>query len=270
MNLRTSLQSCTLPRLEASMLWQYVLGVSRSWLIAHDMDPLSIQHLAAYEALSARRLRGEPMAYILGEREFMGHTFQVTPAVLIPRPDTELLVERALAVLSGQSAPRVLDMGTGSGIVAIAIALARSDAQVYAMDCSEEALIVAASNARTLGAFVQFCSGNWYDSPFGSQHYDLIVANPPYIHVQDAHLRQGDLRFEPQDALTDRFDGLSALRSIIEGAPTRLAGPLSALYVEHGWDQAEAVRGMLRHNGFEGIASFRDLAGIERVTGGHL
>lgn len=270
MTLRDSLQSSALPRLEASMLWEHVLGVSRSWLIAHDTDPLSIEHLAAYEALSARRLGGEPMAYILGEREFMGHRFQITPAVLIPRPDTELLVEHALSVLVGQTAPRVLDLGTGSGVVAVSIALARPDAQVYAMDVSEAALAVAANNASVLGAFVQFCSGNWYDSPFGSQHYDLIVSNPPYIHAQDDHLERGDLRFEPQGALTDRSDGLSALRSIIEGAPAHLAGPLAALYVEHGWDQAEAVRGMLRHNGFEGIASFRDLAGIERVSGGHL
>ncbi|MBV6273254.1 peptide chain release factor N(5)-glutamine methyltransferase [Alcaligenaceae bacterium CGII-47] len=270
MNLRTSLHTSALPRLEASMLWQHVLGVSRSWLIAHDTDPLSLEHIAAYQALSARRLAGEPMAYILGEREFMGHRFEVSPAVLIPRPDTELLVERALDVLAGQPAPRVLDMGTGSGIVAISIALARPDAQVYAMDVSAAALAVAANNASTLGALVQFCSGNWYDSPFGSQHYDLIVSNPPYIHTHDDHLQQGDLRFEPRDALTDRLDGLSALREIIEGARACLTGPLAALYVEHGWDQAEAVRGMLRHNGFAGIASFRDLADIERVSGGHL
>lgn len=270
MNLRASLQSSALPRLEASMLWQRVLGVSRSWLVAHDTDPVSAEHLAAYEALATRRLGGEPMAYILGEREFMGHRFQVTPAVLIPRPDTELLVERALAVLAGQTAPRVLDLGTGSGIVAVSIALAHPGAQVYAMDCSEEALAVAAKNAEALGAFVQFCSGNWYDSPFGSRHYDLIVSNPPYINVHDAHLGEGDLRFEPQGALTDQSNGLSALGMIIEGATSRLTGPVAALYVEHGWDQAATVRDVLGHNGFEGIASFRDLAGIERVTGGHL
>lgn len=270
MVLRDHLQSSALPRLEAFMLWQHVLGVSRSWLIAHDTDPVSAEHVTAYEALSARRQGGEPMAYILGEREFMGHRFQVSPDVLIPRPDTELLVEHALTVLAGQTAPRVLDLGTGSGIVAISIALARPDAQVYAMDVSEAALVIAADNACALGAFVQFCSGNWYDSPFGSQHYDLIVSNPPYIHAQDDHLEQGDLRFEPQGALTDRSDGLSALRTVIEGAPMRLTGPLAALYVEHGWDQAEAVRDMLQHSGFEGTASFRDLAGIERVSGGHL
>lgn len=270
MTLRECLRSSALPRVEASMLWQHVLGVPRSWLIAHDTDPLSVEHLAAYEALSERRLSGEPMAYILGEREFMGHRFELTPVVLIPRPDTELLVERALAVLAGQTAPRVLDLGTGSGVIAVSIALARPDARVYATDISEEALVVAANNASILGAFVQFCCGSWYDSLFGSQHYDLIVSNPPYIHGQDDHLEQGDLRFEPQDALTDRSDGLSALRSIIEGAPAHLDGPLAALYVEHGWDQAEAVRDVLRHSGFEGVASFRDLAGIERVSGGHL
>lgn len=268
--LRSSMRDCPLPRLEAAMLWQHVLGVPRAWLLAHDTDPLPAGRHAEFQALAARRLQGEPMAYILGEREFMGRRFAVTPDVLIPRPETELLVEHAIAALAGQDAPRVLDLGTGSGVVAISIALARPDAQVAGTDESEAALAVAARNASALGARVHFACGNWYDTPLGQRDYDLIVSNPPYIHAQDAHLGQGDLRFEPPGALTDRADGLSALRTIIEGAPQRLSGRLAALYVEHGWDQAETVRAMMQHNGFEGIASFQDLAGIQRVTGGHL
>ncbi|MDN5842518.1 MAG: peptide chain release factor N(5)-glutamine methyltransferase [Alcaligenaceae bacterium] len=252
------------------MLWQHVLGVPRSWLLAHDTDPLPAVRHAAFDALAARRLQGEPMAYILGAREFMGHRFTVTPDVLIPRPETELLVEQAIAALAGLDAPRVLDLGTGSGVVAICIALARPDAQVAATDDSEAALAVAAGNAAALGARVQFACGNWYDTRLGRCKYDLVVSNPPYIHAQDAHLGQGDLRFEPSGALTDHADGLSALRLIVEGARHCLTGPLAALYVEHGWDQVEAVRVMLQHNDFEGIASFRDLANIERVTSGYL
>ncbi len=251
------------------MLWQRVLGVSRSWLIAHDTDPLDSPHLAAYEALEARRIAGEPMAYILERREFLGREFRVTPDVLIPRPDTELLVETALAVLAGRAAPRVLDLGTGSGAVAISIALARPDARVAATDISPAALAVAAENARTLGASLLFFHGNWYDSLLESAPYDLIVSNPPYIHEQDPHLRRGDLRFEPAMALTDGADGLSALRVIIDGAPQRLASS-GVVCVEHGWKQAGAVRELMRRRGFADIASLRDLAGIERVTQGRL
>ncbi len=267
--LRDRIAASPLPRFEAHMLWQRVLGVPRSWLIAHDTDPLDPERVAAYEALEACRAAGEPMAYILGRREFLGRDFQVTPDVLIPRPETELLVEAALRALAGREAPRVLDLGTGSGAVAISIALARPDARVDATDLSAAALEVAAANARALGASLQFFHGNWYDSRLGLAQYDLIVSNPPYIRAGDPHLGQGDLRFEPAAALTDGADGLSALRAIAEGAPAHLA-PSGAVCVEHGWDQAGAVRELLRRHGFADIASLRDLAGIERVTQGRL
>jgi len=267
--LRDRVAASPLPRLEAHMLWQQVLGVSRSWLVAHDTDPLDPAHLAAYEALEARRAAGEPMAYILGRREFLGREFRVTPDVLIPRPETEQLVEAALEAVAGCAAPRVLDLGTGSGAVAVSVALARPDARVDATDVSPAALAIAAENARALGASLQFFHGNWYDSRLGSPQYDLIVSNPPYIHARDPHLGQGDLRFEPPTALTDGADGLSALRAIIDGAPRYLA-PSGTVCVEHGWDQAGAVRRLLRRRGFADIASLRDLAGIERVTRGRL
>lgn len=267
--LRERLAGSVLPRLEAHLLWQQVLGVSRAWLIAHDTDPLDPDRVAAYQALEDRRLAGEPIAYILGHREFWGRDFRVTPDVLIPRPDTELLVECGLRAIGAVEAPRVLDLGTGSGIVAISIALDRPDARVQATDCSSSALAVAEMNARALGAKLLFSLGNWYDTQLDSSQYHLIVSNPPYIDARDVHLTQGDLRFEPHRALTDGADGLEALRRIVQGAPARLV-PGGVLCVEHGWDQAAAVRALFRSSGFVDIASLRDLAGIERVTRGRV
>ncbi|MGB6242281.1 MAG: peptide chain release factor N(5)-glutamine methyltransferase [Castellaniella sp.] len=268
-SLRDWLALSPLPRLEARLLWQQVLGVSRAWLIAHDADQPDAEQACAYQALEARRLAGEPMAYILGHREFWSRDFHVSPAVLIPRPDTELLVECGLQAIAGVPSPCVLDLGTGSGIVAISIALDRPDAQVRATDCSQAALDVAEMNARALGAKLLFSHGNWYDSQLDSEHYDLIVSNPPYIDSQDTHLVQGDLRFEPQGALTDGADGLSDLRCIVQGAVAHLR-PGGALCVEHGWDQAAAVRALFHSSGFSDAVSLRDLAGIERVTWGRL
>ncbi|MFT0532758.1 peptide chain release factor N(5)-glutamine methyltransferase [Castellaniella hirudinis] len=265
--LRASLAASPLPRLESHLLWGQVLGVSRAWLIAHDQDPVSPDALAAYQALEARRVAGEPMAYILGRREFWGHDFQVTPAVLIPRPETECLVECALQSIAAVDSPRVLDLGTGSGAVAVSIALERPDAQVRATDVSPDALAVAQMNARRLGAKLLFSQGNWYDSQLGSRRYHLIASNPPYIDAQDPHLGQGDVRFEPALALTDGADGLDALRCIVRGAPGHLV-PGGALCVEHGWDQAALVRGLFQQTGFDAVASLRDLAGIERITWG--
>lgn len=267
--LRERRQQCPLPLLEFHLLWQRVLGVSRSWLVAHDTDPLTDASCRSYDALEARRVAGEPMAYILGTREFLGRDFRVTPAVLIPRPETELLVECGLEAVRDRTAPRILDLGTGSGIVGISMALARPDAQVRATDCSEAALSVARINARSLGAKLLFLLGNWYDDPCGSGTFDVIVSNPPYVPAGDAHLSCGDLRFEPAGALTDGADGLSALRTIIRGAPRHLSSG-GALCVEHGFDQAAAVRTLFHAQGFRDVASLRDLAGIERITWGRL
>ncbi|MFC4275806.1 peptide chain release factor N(5)-glutamine methyltransferase [Achromobacter aloeverae] len=258
-----------LPRLEARMLLEHVLQKPRSWILAHDTDPLPPEAVRAYTVLAARRAAGEPIAYLLGEREFMGHAFKVGPDVLIPRPETELLVETGLEWLQGFDSLSVLDMGTGSGAIAISIALARPDVAVLATDYSLAALKVAAENALRLKARVHFAPGDWYQALTAVRKFDLIVSNPPYISRQDPHLEQGDLRFEPRQALTDDADGLAALRTIIAGAPEHLK-PGGAIWVEHGWDQAPAVRRLLEAAGLRGVASRRDLAGIERISGGYL
>src|SRR5690606_25229962 len=194
-------QGSPLPRLEVHMLWQHVLQVPRAWLITHDRDPLAPEAVAQFRALQARRLAGEPMAYIVGHREFMGHGFKVTPAALIPRPETELLVETALDYLRKRTSPRVLDLGTGTGAIAVSIALACPGAQVVATDFSPEALALAQLNAQQLGARVEFLRGSWYDALVGHSGFDLIVSNPPYIAAGDPHLVQGDVQFEPKLAL---------------------------------------------------------------------
>jgi len=268
---RDLLGSSSLPRLETQMLLQHVLGASRAWLIAHDTDPLDAAHVREFEALCARRLEGEPMAYLVGRREFMGHGFAVEPGVLIPRPETELLVETALGELArrGRDRPRVLDLGTGSGAIAISLALAQPDAEVVATDLSEAALGVARRNAQALGARVEFLPGSWFQALEGQRPFDLIVSNPPYIQDGDPHLARGDLRFEPAGALTDGADGLSALAHIAVQAPQWLA-PGGGLWMEHGYDQAADVRRLLLEAGFGRVDSLRDLAGIERVSGGTL
>jgi release factor glutamine methyltransferase len=202
----------------------------------------------------------------------MGHDFKVAPGVLIPRPDTELLVETAIAELARHAASKMLDLGTGSGAIAVSVAVACPHAQVLATDRSTQALEMARENAARLNARVTFYQGDWYDAlpdgPHGAvRTFDLIVSNPPYIAVDDPHLALGDLRFEPAQALTDGADGLGALRAIIAGAPRRLR-PGGVLWVEHGWDQAGAVRTLLRAAGFRNVESRRDLAGIERISGG--
>lgn len=267
--LRTLMGTSTLPRLETQMLWQHVLDVPRSWLIAHDTDVLSDDAVARYRQLEDRRMLGEPMAYIVGHREFMGHSFRVSPSVLIPRPETELLVETALQAMQGQPAPHVLDLGTGSGAIAISIALARPDAVVVATDISDAALDVARGNAQQLGAQVSFAQGSWYDALSPHADFNVIVSNPPYIAVCDRHLAQGDVRFEPATALSDGADGLGALRAIVSDSQSRLRDG-GFLFVEHGWDQAEAVRQLLQQARYTRVESLPDLAGIDRVTGGYL
>jgi release factor glutamine methyltransferase len=241
----------------------------RSWLLAHDTDTLTPEHAARFLALAAERRQGKPMAQLLGWREFMGHLFVVTPDVLIPRPETELLVEVGLLAIEGWRAPAVLDLGTGSGAVAISLALARPDAQIVATDLSEKALAVAQENARKHHACVQWMQGSWYEALPLEGQFDLIVSNPPYIVVDDPHLAQGDLRFEPLMALTDGADGLSAIRQIVAGAAGRLK-PGGQLWIEHGYDQSVAVQQLMHAAGLKKVQSLPDLAGILRVTGGSL
>ncbi|MDO8654600.1 MAG: peptide chain release factor N(5)-glutamine methyltransferase [Undibacterium sp.] len=257
-----------LDALETRMLLMHVLGLSRVQLITHSEQALSADQVERLNQLILRRVNGEPMAYILGEREFYGLDFYVTPDVLIPRPDTELLVELALQYAPRQS--RLLDLGTGSGAIAIAVAQQRPDLTVLALDVSPAALKIAEKNAaRHLAAGkVQLIQSDWY-SAIADQQFATIVSNPPYIVKDDQHLSQGDLRFEPLNALTDHADGLSAYRQIITGAGKHLAEG-GWLLMEHGYDQSSAVQELLSAAGFSEIQSWPDLAGILRVSGARL
>ena len=258
--------SLPLDPLENRILLCHALGLSRVALITQSERALTDDEAARLDALVQRRVQGEPIAYIVGEREFFGLPFRVGPGVLIPRPDTELIVELALERLP--RAGRLLDMGTGSGAIAVACAHTRKDAVVTALDLSADALAIARANAAANGATVRFLQSDWF-AAVGGERFELIASNPPYIAARDEHLSQGDLRFEPVGALTDHADGLSALRIIIDGAPGHLEAG-GWLLLEHGYDQAEAVRGLLEARGFLEVQSWRDLAGIERVSGGRL
>lgn len=251
-------------RLEARILASRTLDVETVWLLAHDTDPLTEPQTAAFEVLLGRRLAGEPVAYILGEREFYGRPFRVTPATLIPRPETEHLVEAALA--RGPTAARVLDIGTGSGCIAITLKLERPDWQVTAVDLSTDALAVARDNATRLGAEVECLPSDLFAALAG-RTFELIVSNPPYVADADPHMGQGDVRFEPHTALTSGADGLDAIRAIVKRAPAHLAAG-GWLLLEHGWDQGEAVGRLLAEAGFEAVFLERDLAGQARVSGG--
>lgn len=253
-------------RLEAQVLFAHGLGVDRAWLIGHDRDRLSSAEIGAVEALLKRRLAGEPVAYLLGEREFYGRPFQVTPDVLIPRPETELLVDEALARLPTDAAMNVLDIGVGSGAIAISLALARRNCQITGVDISEAALAVARANAEALHAQVEYCASDVYAALPG-RRFHLIVSNPPYIAAADPHLQQGDLRFEPRHALASGKDGLDLIRRLVSEAPNHLESG-GWLLLEHGFEQAPAVRARLAAAGFDHVYSTRDLAGHERVSGG--
>jgi release factor glutamine methyltransferase len=256
--------SLPLEPLENRILLCHALGLTRVGLITQSERMLTGPEADALSALVERRLAGEPIAYIVGRREFFGLDFCVSDAVLIPRPDTELIVELALERLPAQG--RVLDMGTGSGAIAVALAHTRPDARVTALDVSQAALEVARANAAANGATVRFLHSDWYAALHG-ERFDLIAANPPYIAAGDVHLSQGDLRFEPAGALTDHADGLSALRAIVAGAAAHLV-PHGWLLMEHGYDQAAQVRELLVQAGHTDVQSWRDLARIERVSGG--
>jgi release factor glutamine methyltransferase len=251
-----------LPALEARALLAHRLGVPRERLVAHPHTAVGAADAQAFEAASARRRAGEPLAYLLGEKEFYGRPFRVTPDVLVPRPETELLVDLALARLPQWTRPRVLDLGTGSGCIAVTLALEQPAAQVVATDISAAALAVAHDNAERLGARVDLRAGDWYAALAAAEQFDLIVANPPYVAVGDPHL--DDLRFEPRVALTDRGDGLGCLAAIAGGAGPHLA-PGGVLLVEHGYDQGDAVRRLLGSVGFEADA-VADAQGHVRVA----
>ncbi|WP_027080691.1 peptide chain release factor N(5)-glutamine methyltransferase [Luteimonas mephitis] len=250
---------------EAALLLAHVLDRSRSWLYAHGEAPVPERDLARFEQLVARRAAGEPVAYLLGTRGFWRFDLAVTPDTLIPRPETELLVELALARIPEQAAARVADLGTGSGAIALAVAGERPQAQVVAVDLSLEALDVARGNAATLGiGNVEFRSGDWL-APLSGERFDLIASNPPYIAEGDVHLAQGDLRFEPRGALASGTDGLDAIRTIVAAAPAHLHDG-GWLLVEHGWEQGAAVRALFAGAGFVDVATERDLEQRDRVT----
>ena len=255
-------------RLDARVLAAHVLGVDAAWLIAHDTDPLTDAHVAAFESLVSRRLEGVPIAYLVGAREFYGRPFQVSPAVLIPRPDTELLVERALAHIPGDQAVEILDLGTGSGCIAITLALERPLARVTAADRSAAALAVAQRNADILNARVEFLASDWFAALAG-RRFDLIVSNPPYVAAADPHLAHGDVRFEPLTALAAGHDGLDDLRRLTRAACAHLK-PGGTLLLEHGYNQADRVQTLLREGGIRHPQSWADLSGILRVSGGKL
>lgn len=264
-----AMAASALDAVDTRVLMRHAFGVDAAWLIAHATDALTAGQRAAFSALAARRHAGEPVAYITGTREFYGREFAVTPAVLIPRPETELLVEWALEKIAPRAEAHVLDLGTGSGCIAISIACERPRASVMAVDQSAAALEVARSNAQRNGVSnVSFLRSDWF-SALGAQRFDCIVANPPYIADGDAHLAQGDLRFEPAAALSSGRDGLDAIRLIVAQAlPYLQAGGWLAL--EHGYDQAAQCRQLLEEAGYTQVFSQCDLAGIERISGGCL
>ena len=257
-----------LPRLEAQMLLLHALGQpphARAWLLAHDDAPLPGAAAERLQTLAARRLAGEPIAYLTGEKHFQGLRLQVDARVLDPREDTETLVDWALALLPAGRPARVLDLGTGSGAVALAIARQRPQARVGAVDASADALAVARANGERLGLAVDWRLGDWFGALPADTRFELIVGNPPYIAEGDPHLPA--LAHEPRQALVSGADGLQDIRRIVAAAPAHLAAG-GWLLLEHGWDQAAAVRALLSGAGFGQVQSRRDLAGVERCTGG--
>lgn len=254
-------------RHEVELLLLHVLDRPRSWLFAHATDPLPAADQVAFEALLVRRVAGEPVAYLTGRCGFWTLDLEVGPATLIPRPETELLVELALERLPPDRPLQVADLGTGSGAIALAIASERPQAQVLATDASHDALTVAARNAvRNEVGNVRFAEGghDWY-APLQGQRFDLIASNPPYIRSDDPHLQQGDLRFEPATALASGMDGLDDIRRIATSADAHLLAG-GWLLIEHGWDQGDAIRALLEQAGLASVYTARDLEQRDRVT----
>ncbi|MDR2015656.1 MAG: peptide chain release factor N(5)-glutamine methyltransferase [Azoarcus sp.] len=252
---------------EARLLLRHICRTSAALLAAWPEKNLAISQWEDFQHLVGRRATGEPIAYLTGEREFYGRAFLVNASVLIPRPETELLIELAVARFSAVFRPKVLDLGTGSGVLAVTLALELDHPEITAIDASRDALAVATSNALRHHAGISFLWSDWYASLKREDRFQLIVSNPPYIVENDPHLTQGDLRFEPLAALASGRDGLCALTTIIAGASRHLKND-GWLFLEHGYNQATAVRGLLADAGFANIASWKDIAGIERVSAG--
>ncbi len=258
-----------LSRLEARVLLEAASGRRREWLIAHGDEAADVDAAAAFEALAARRLAGEPIAYLVGAREFAGRRFATTPAVLIPRPETELLV--AFALDRARIGASVLDLGTGSAAIAVTLACEREDLRVVATDRSEAAIALARHNAAALcpqaldEGRLSLRVGHWWHPIAADERFDVVVSNPPYVADEDPHLREGDLRFEPRAALASGADGLDALREIIGGAAAHVA-PDGWIVVEHGHEQGEAVRALFVANGWQDVATRPDAAGSDRIT----
>jgi release factor glutamine methyltransferase len=254
---------------EARILLAHILECDRAWLVAHADAMVSSAQATAFDAITRRRHGGEPVAYLIGHREFFGLDLEITPDVLIPRPETELLVELALERIDDRAEVRVLDLGSGSGAIALSIAQHRPRARVVGIDSSPKAVALAKRNAERLQfANVEMTQSDWF-AQVPREAFSLIVSNPPYVSDLDPHLREGDLRFEPSVALGGGLDGLTAIRAIVAGAPAYLARQ-GWLLIEHGYDQAERVQALLREAGFGDVESRRDLAGILRVTIGHV
>ena len=257
-----------LPRIDAQMLLLHALGqadAGRAWLLTHDSDTLDAAQHAQFLSHCAQRLDGVPVAYLTGRKEFFGLPLRVDARVLDPRPDTETLVEWVLDVVQPLTAPRIVDLGTGSGAIALAVQSQRHDASVTAVDFSADALDVARSNAEQLQLPVQFVASSWLQNVQGT--FDVIASNPPYICEDDVHMPA--LRHEPRQALTSGADGLDDIRQIIAQAPAHLQ-PGGWLLLEHGWDQSTPVQALLRAAGFTQVHSRQDLAGIARCTGGQI
>ena len=268
MTIGAALRAADLDATDARALTRAALGVDDSYLAAHPAHALTAEQSDRFFGWARRRRAGEPVAYIVGEREFWSLTFRVTPAVLIPRPETELLVEFALERVAAAAAADVLDLGTGTGCVAVAIAKELPRARVTATDVSIAALAAARENAARHDASVELIESDWFDALTG-RRFDLIVANPPYVADGDPHLQEGDVRFEPRAALVGGGDGLACIRTIVARARAHLERG-GWLFFEHGHDQGAGCRALLQAQGYQDVFSRRDLAGIERASGGRV
>ena len=258
-------------RLDARLLLQYATGCSHTDLLARPETTVIAPAYAQFSEWVARRAAGEPLAYLVGEAEFRGRVFQVSPAVLIPRPETEVLIDLALEKLRDIANPKVLELGTGSGIIAISLALECPAVQIVTVDVSKDAIFLARNNAGRLAAKVDCREGDWF-APVAGEWFDLIVSNPPYVAEGDPHLALNGLPFEPRLALTDQVpngDGLACVRHIVAHAAEHLQ-PGGWLLFEHGYDQGEASRNLLTAAGFKAAFTHPDLAGIDRVSGAYL